>query len=108
MWAKRSATAGVAIAWAVRFRSYVTYTTCGKLISAARNVRAQTQGDPMSRFRIVIATLVAVAMMSLGAAACTPEQQAQKPEGIAGLVLSILAFNLWIAICQNPNAPCDA
>jgi len=61
----------------------------------------------MSRFRIVIATLVAVAMMSLGAAACTPEQQAQKPEGIAGLVLALISFTVFAAACQTPGWPCD-
>jgi hypothetical protein len=55
----------------------------------------------MSRFRIVIATLVAVAMMSLGAAACTPEQQAEVGPALSGVIAFILLSAVLPALSQH-------
>ena len=49
----------------------------------------------MRRFRLLIAGLVAVAMMSLGAAACTPEQQTE-----AGNVVTVFVDNLVFSFLE--------
>lgn len=60
----------------------------------------------MRRIRLVIATLVAVAMMSFGAAACTPEQQAQVEAFPAALGTGIgQVFTLWLwVIAHGPGS----
>jgi hypothetical protein len=49
----------------------------------------------VSRFRLATAALVAVAMMSLGAAACTPEQDTLIGTGIANLITFILFIHVY-------------
>ena len=67
----------------------------------------------MTRFRLTIAVVVAVAMMSLGAAACTPEQQSDWTKGITtGLEVLIFAplgalFLSLIAGTHAPAGSCD-
>jgi hypothetical protein len=55
----------------------------------------------MRKVRVAVAGLVAVAMMSFGAAACTPEQQVQVGTGL-GQVIGFLIF----AAYMNSAPPC--
>ena len=65
----------------------------------------------MTRFRLMIAALVAVAMMSLGAAACTPADQAalqtdlttlgQGIAAIPALIALIIELNFDAALCNG-------
>jgi len=71
----------------------------------------------MNRFRLIVAAIVAVAMMSLGAAACTPEDQIKAQtdltnfgmfiEAIPALIGEILLFNLFAAACASSPPGCD-
>jgi hypothetical protein len=54
----------------------------------------------MTTLRTGVAGLVAVAMMSFGAAACTPEQQAQVGTGLG----QVVEFYLYLAILQTACA----
>jgi len=58
----------------------------------------------MRRFRLVIATLVAVAMMSVSTAACTPEQQAEAPAAIGNLIEFL--FYAFVLTYVAPLPPC--
>jgi hypothetical protein len=59
----------------------------------------------MKKFRMVIAVTVAVAMMSFGAVACTPADQAQFENNAQNIFATIL-FEIYISVfCQN-NQPC--
>jgi len=54
---------------------------------------------------MIVAAIVAVAMMSLGVAACTPADQAQFQNNAQNLWAGIL-FEIYVSIaCQN-NQPC--
>ena len=60
----------------------------------------------MSRLRISIATIVAVAMMSLGAAACTPAQQAEIPQvlgEVIGFIIVVVLGNSLPSGCSPPG-----
>jgi len=71
----------------------------------------------MTRFRLIVAAIVAVAMMSLGAAACTPADQAALQtdlttlgQGIAalpGFILDLIALNIFAAACRSTPPGCD-
>jgi hypothetical protein len=61
----------------------------------------------MKRFRLVIAAFVAVAMMSLGTAACTPADQAQAVAGITALVNVIGDFLALTLFCPKTGPGCD-
>jgi hypothetical protein len=60
----------------------------------------------VSRFRLVIATFVAVAMMSFGAAACTPEQQVQAGRDFAQGVSGLIGFSL-LYLFEQLLPPCN-
>jgi hypothetical protein len=58
----------------------------------------------MGRIRLVCATLVAVALMSFGAAACSPEQTAQLntqlqelPSALGTGIGEVITLWLWVA-----------
>jgi hypothetical protein len=60
----------------------------------------------MRKFRLVIATFVAVAMLAVGGAACTPEQQTQAamlPATLLAGLVEIIGFNLYFGFL---NAAC--
>jgi hypothetical protein len=59
----------------------------------------------MRRFRLVIATLVAVAMMSIGTAACTPDQQAEAGPVLGQVITLLLDIILAQTVC-TPNGGC--
>jgi hypothetical protein len=49
----------------------------------------------MRRFRVVIASFVAAAMLSTGAAACTPEQSSLIGTGLVNLITFILFVHVY-------------
>ena len=60
----------------------------------------------MTRFRRTIATLVAAATITTGAAACTPEQQAGARDAAGPyLVLVLFAFFADLAACPPAAMP---
>lgn len=63
----------------------------------------------MHTFRLVIAAFVAVAMLSLGAAACTTEQQSEVG-GFIGGAIELVLLSIWLPIvspCPPPGGgPC--
>jgi hypothetical protein len=72
----------------------------------------------MNRFRLIIAAVVAVAVMSLGAAACTPADQAalqtdlttlgQGIAAIPALIGELIVLNIFAAACRSTPPGCDA
>jgi hypothetical protein len=61
----------------------------------------------MRRFRLVIATLVAVAMLAIGAAACSTNPQpgdstpGEVLTGVAEYIVLSLYFSIETALCAN-------
>jgi hypothetical protein len=67
----------------------------------------------MTRFRLIVASIMAVALMSLGAAACTPEDQIQAQtdvtnfvEFLGGAIGGTIVFTLLKALCQPVPPGC--
>ncbi len=62
----------------------------------------------MGRFRAFVVGLVAVALVSLGAAACTPADQTKAEVAIqtfVNFIPAIIAFNIVAAACAG-RSPC--
>ena len=55
----------------------------------------------MRRFRLAVATLVAVALLTVGSAACTPEQQAAVGAGV-GAFFSLV----WVRFLLQATGQC--
>ena len=62
----------------------------------------------MTRFRLVIASFVAVAMMSVGAAACTPQQQIDAGNFVYLLIYLHLIGAPPLTISTGPPASAPA
>jgi hypothetical protein len=60
----------------------------------------------MRTIRRSVAVLVAVATLSFGAAACTPQQQQQVGNGLGQLIGLIVAGIIWTTLPQCPNSAC--
>ena len=58
----------------------------------------------MTRMRITVAAVVAVAMLSFGSASCTPQQVADFPKALGDLIGFVLTA--FVLTCCVPPIPC--